>query len=82
MFSPASTPAAIRHSRDPDSEINFFGTNIGLVQDYSSEAPTDANGSEDEEEDNGTARDAAYVFSLEQENESLKQINLNLQEVC
>ena len=83
MFSPASTPAATRYSRDPDNDINFFGTNIGLVQDYSSESGTDANGSDDEEEgENGADRDAAYVFTLEQENESLKQINLNLREVC
>ena len=82
MFSPAATPASTRHSRDPDNDINFFGTNIGLVQDYSSESATDAIASDEEEEENGAVRDAAYVFSLEQENDSLKQINLNLREVC
>ena len=84
MFSPASTPASTRHNRDPDNDINFFGTNIGLVQDYSSsESATDGVGSdEEEEEETGAVRDAAYVFSLEQENDSLKQINLDLREVC
>ncbi|CAL5227594.1 g10594 [Coccomyxa viridis] len=81
VFSPASTPASTRHNRDPDNDINFFGTNIGLVQDYSSESATDAAGSdEEEEEEAGAVRDAAYVFSLEQENDSLKQINLDLRE--
>ena len=80
MFSPASTPASIRHNHDPDNDINFFGTNIGLVQDFSSESATGSD--EEEEEESGAVRDAAYVFSLEQENDSLKQINLDLREVC
>lgn len=79
MFSPAATPASIRYSRDPDNEIDFFGTNMGLVEDYSSESATSA--SDDEEEDSRAAAGPAYVMSLEQQNESLKQENLNLREV-
>ena len=82
MFSPTSTPASTRGNRDPDNDINFFGTNFGLVQDYPSESATDANASDsDEEDDNGGAKDTAYTMSLEQKVESLTQINLNLQEV-
>ena len=79
MFSPASTPASIRYSRDPDNEIDFFGTNMGLVEDYSSESATSA--SDDDEEDSQATMGPAYVMSLEQQNESLKQENLNLREV-
>jgi hypothetical protein len=81
IFSPSSTPASTRSNRDPDNDINFFGTNFGLVQDYPSESATDANASDsDEEEDNGGAKDTAYTMSLEQKVESLTQVNLNLQE--
>lgn len=43
-------------NRGPDSDINFFGTNIGLVQEYSSDSATDAIGSESEDEENGAVQ--------------------------
>ena len=67
-----------------DDDIEFYGTIIGIVEDYHSESATEAGGSESEDESAPTAVEdtsAAYVMSLEQENESLKQINLNLQDV-
>ena len=55
------------------------------MEDYPSESATEAGGSESEDENAAAAVEedtsVAYVMSLEQENESLKQINLNLQEV-
>ena len=56
------------------------------MQNYPSDSATEAGGSDSEDEGAAAAvvvedRSAAYVMSLEQENESLKQINLNLQEV-
>lgn len=85
-FSPTSTPASTRDGGHPDDDLDFFSTNIGIVQNYPSDSATEAGGSDSEDEGVAAAvvvedRSAAYVMSLEQENESLKQINLNLQEV-
>ncbi|CAK0753033.1 hypothetical protein CVIRNUC_002190 [Coccomyxa viridis] len=84
-FSPTSTPASTRDGGHPDDDLDFFSTNIGIVQNYPSDSATEAGGSDSEDEGVAAAvvvedRSAAYVMSLEQENESLKQINLNLQE--
>ena len=57
------------------------------MQNYASDSASEAGGSDSEDEGVAAAvvveedTSAAYVMSLEQENESLKQINLNLQEV-
>ena len=53
---------------------------------YPSDSATEAGGSESEDEGAAVAvvqedNSAARVMSLEQENESLRQINLNLKEV-
>ena len=56
------------------------------MQNYPSDSATEAGGSDSEDEGAAAAvvvgdTSAAHIMSLEQENESLKQINLNLQEV-